>query len=1526
MNQKGLSIIDFAIGSAIVLVTAGIILPQFMKVSKSTYASSENIFCLNAAENLMSQVITHKPMQIRNFSVASNALSGKVLSLYPTQNSYSIDWIFPDLATSWSPVEYKNGKNIINGVFLQTGAIARAINFYNYGIDNNKDICTNYISLTEAIELLPNQITEKQNLLASIQKQKSNLADSKYSLKVSKAIGSSAKDAFLTQCQRPFIPAPITYQPVKMEDDPALSITLPEIASEKAGFLISLKHSYKNKDGNSTSCEVSRYIASHIDSAVTNPEPDVTINFSPGRDQPGEFKATDEFNLKLPNKQGFSARNSCRVDRPSHGDNPSFTPLRQDRMESDWDEPLKVVKIKVKIAFDHNSPGEAGSIFLCRDQSVQYNKNYCGIKNSETPDPRTQPWVPCEVATLCGVPVDGSKLYAQSLVAGQSQIELLFTMDSNTQVFDAKKNTLVSSPQAFIGCDLRMDIATVDIAGNSYAMSNSKRASYHSDLESQRAHIFQMFYQPVDCWNCKIYKFRSLFSRLVRGLLGVALYVANLYTGGAVGTIVSVVQSVAAPVAVGLPPLEQTVNIAPATEVAPFVPDSRIEKLKAAISESKKLSELYDPNICTTQEINNLCRISGLHEGKKNLNNTVQSLKDTNLPNIEPEIKIINFKSEEELFLNQPIRSVDIQGQYRIPSRTVSNDETVTYLNPADLQIEKDNYNQLIKELEEALKAIEKREALRKELIQTVQQGPSESDQLTITKNIENKRLWLESCLNANVSESECLKFYDTSQARWKAYDDYQDCMKIKDYYIECPRPEGPDPIPRFDYFSAAQAAVYDQYNECILNANYDYTKCPEPPGPIAIDMTAQPVQLKKIPSEVPTWVENVQKSAKYLNTLADVYNLRMAYLSGDSRRVTVSLVVLGLANKVVQEMIEQTTFKAVLDSVKTNYNNVKSDIAKPIAENLTAGFQANEEWKKIIEDSSNAFAASLVNSTLKGLLYGKLDAGQVVKDAVKASAHTAVSAVVDKALSAAVNDMLIQAGVLQNAVPMSGFLNVSLINTFGGFGHGPGKLVKETKNCTDETQTWKTGRWFNRRKWTKRCERAPIRSPAWVKTAGIPACEYSAKLHYAFPYQHMNFVAGYTLPGETFEAPVHFDANQSVVCQAKFICTGDAATKISYFSSQPPKDNDADALDYEARSTNHCDAIMTRVKYIFSYEGGVLTYKEAANDNRCRMNQPYEDVYDQVGNQSVLKKIDQQMPYPSAAQYASLYQACDKYGPLNSNPIYEQVNGYIIQTYISSNANEVQYRSATCPSGLSCKINYIGSGDYGTYDSYDYIVTKKITRDVSNFHLCQPVMNNGVPVAINFPTDINANLPKIGREFYVLEHRKPYNKTIPDCFNNERSYQYQIAEEPGLNIRARHELNLEKEMMAEAANICGEINKANAIVDLNDPNLANLSNEQKQYAAQFKLGFESVTFPGFSSNFPRMDHLVGWAKNRGNYQLNRTDYNQPAPPYCSGYQDIDIGTINNEFGEPKAEVSARCYQCQYSLPSSNAGGFDGGG
>lgn len=1480
LNQRGMGIIDFAIGSAIVLITAAIVLPQFIKVSNSTRVSQDNVACLSSAEFMLSSVITQKPTQIRKYAVATNVAGGRVLSLYPKQATYSIDWIFPDLAPSWAPVTHQGGRNIINSVFLQTGAIARATNFYHFGLTNSEDICTDFIPLGRAIDLLPKEITEKNQLQTMIRQRHTSLPGATYSIRVRKAVSAPEGTQILHECNRPFVPAPLSYGGIDVDKGPDMSLELPDMAQDRAGLHVSIKSQFTNKEGQVETCEVSRYLAPYVDSAITNPEPEVVLDFNPGRDQPNEFQSSG-FPLKLPNKDGFSARNSCRVSRPAFRDNPEYIPKNQDRMESDWQEPLKKIKAQVQISYTNLSPGEPGTVLLCRDQSTQYNKNYCGLKNQETLDPKHQPWVPCEMATLCGVPVDGSKLLAGSTDVGQFSIELPFIMDSSTQVLDPKTKSLVAAPQAFIGCDLQMDIAAVDIAGNSYAISNSKRESYHKDLGAQRAHIFQMFYQPVDCWNCKIYKYRSLFSRLVRGALGVALYVANLYTGGAVGSIVSVVQLVTAPVAVPHPPLEQSI-VSATPKVVPFVADPRIKKLEEAQASLVTLRQQHETARCSTST----CTVK-------------RTGVDTDwMAPVRDAANMANPQGNPFYDSSVIYKDINVSDRNSAPASMILGVSLIKPSKPSESYVRPQVNQELISGLNhqeqiiaDNISLLKNADSERKNLLAKVTAGPPATEAATIETNYNLKENWLAGCEYDGLSKSQCESFYD----------------EVQNYQIE-------------------QAV----YNKCLASKAPD---CQEPSSPELGLPGVYDIVKKKVPVETPTWVQNIQISAKYLNTLADIYTLHMAYVNGDRKKVTKSLVMMAFANKVVKDRLDQYVFNGLLASVKGKFDAAQANLASPIANFFKEQLNISEAWSGVVNSGANGFAASLISNSLQGLLNGKLDVGQVIKDSVKAGAQAAVSAAVDKVMSEVVNTALIQAGVLQNAVPMSGFLNVGLINTFGGFGHGPGKLVKETVNCTNETQTWKTGRWFSRRKWAKKCERTPIRSPAWIDTAGVPACDYNAKLHYAFPYEHINFIAGYTLPGETFNAPVYFDKDQAVVCQAKFTCTGDAASKTSYFSAQAPKDNDPDAADYEIRSTNYCDAIMTRVKYKFSYSGGSLSYKEVAGDQPCRMNQSYEDVYDRSGNTPVLKTEGQQMPYPSAAKYAQLYQACDQYGPLNQNPIYKQSGGKILYALSSATANQITYQAAACPAGVpakNCQMVNLGSWDD---PNYIYNVTENITRDTSNFHLCQPVLQNNIPVSINFPTDINANLPKISNEFYVLEHRKPYNNKLPVCFDNQNKvnpYAIQTSEEPDLRtkatpdlVKARQELNLEKEMIAEAANLCGQINQSNVVADLANPNLSNLTTQQKKALAQFKHGFDSLSFPNFKIDFSKTDLLTNWAVSRGNYQLERTNFSAPITPYCTGYEDIEIGTVDDEYGNPIREIKARCHSCTYTTPANN--GFDGG-
>jgi hypothetical protein len=206
--------------------------------------------------------------------------------------------------------------------------------------------------------------------------------------------------------------------------------------------------------------------------------------------------------------------------------------------------PGDYAQLKLEIGFKNDPSGvvpatplDPGTIFMCRDVSVQMNVDgttpYCpgfpggttagATMNGSPSAPPDSPWVPCDKVTVCQISPDP----AQTLFTQPNKFEAYFKNVYRTQ----------GGPNDGLwGCDVRIDVATVDMAGNFTLLSEKA----HPLVPTVSQATALKYYQPSDCYLCYKKKRRSLVGGLLLGaLIGIAFMLGPLaipLTLTAVGT------------------------------------------------------------------------------------------------------------------------------------------------------------------------------------------------------------------------------------------------------------------------------------------------------------------------------------------------------------------------------------------------------------------------------------------------------------------------------------------------------------------------------------------------------------------------------------------------------------------------------------------------------------------------------------------------------------------------------------------------------------------------------------------------------------------------------------------------------------------------------------------------------------------------------------------------------------------------------------------------------------------------------
>jgi hypothetical protein len=177
--------------------------------------------------------------------------------------------------------------------------------------------------------------------------------------------------------------------------------------------------------------------------------------------------------------------------------------------------------IRLEVGFKTSVPThekiEPGTIFMCRDVSKQFNPNYCqGAANAamdgQNYDPANAEWVPCNEATACGM----APASVQFLKSGPGEVKYVLNYDQSTK----------TSPDGLWGCDIQMDVATIDAAGNFNLLSQKAHPSFASVSAAGGR-----YFQPPPCYACykkKPFSFLALALVIGGGILtaGAGLAVA----------------------------------------------------------------------------------------------------------------------------------------------------------------------------------------------------------------------------------------------------------------------------------------------------------------------------------------------------------------------------------------------------------------------------------------------------------------------------------------------------------------------------------------------------------------------------------------------------------------------------------------------------------------------------------------------------------------------------------------------------------------------------------------------------------------------------------------------------------------------------------------------------------------------------------------------------------------------------------------------------------------------------------------
>ena len=274
----------------------------------------------------------------------------------------------------------------------------------------------------------------------------------------------------------------------------------PANVDAKTGYRVNLKGTFTDATGAANSCETSEDFFYPID--LQPPNISVVIN---------AFDAAVDSATLAPAAVitgGGIERNRMVCDQPSQKDKAAF---------------------RLEIGFKSSVPDhkviDSSTVFLCRDISKQINPNYCGgypqsagaAMNGNHYDgiASNAPWVPCNEVTACGI--HPTSFYFKRGTPGEIRYELNFDQTGAPPGTDG-----------FWGCDIQVDVATVDAAGNFKRLTqDGPHPGYPGGSKA-----VGRYFQPVNnCYSC--YK-KKPFS-----FLAFALIVGGGVLTGGVATVVA---------------------------------------------------------------------------------------------------------------------------------------------------------------------------------------------------------------------------------------------------------------------------------------------------------------------------------------------------------------------------------------------------------------------------------------------------------------------------------------------------------------------------------------------------------------------------------------------------------------------------------------------------------------------------------------------------------------------------------------------------------------------------------------------------------------------------------------------------------------------------------------------------------------------------------------------------------------------------------------------------------------------------
>jgi type II secretory pathway pseudopilin PulG len=484
LNSAGISFVEVLVSTAILVTTAYVSISYFSSQKKIVRNLAVGSSCKIALEN-----------QLSYFRQQGNTPFAMGWNDDPTGGNIHIDpqsfqdqWLSDSVRVTSADRQAKLVKSVggtieMNSALLQKSALGTLSSLYN----NVPNICGG-IALSE----IPAKAGFIFNPLANVglNNFNSTIQIEPYNLDtgIPECLGvpfyprpRGIRDASLPSGENPEAPVNNVTNP----PEPAIVSFPPGVRSDY-GFQVTLNATYIGNDGKPESCTTTEKFSYPVDQYVKAPS--VILN---------AYDISLDRSLTIPNSVCPNTPDPQRSSRAECSQKPGV----------DRSNPNVEANMVLEIGFQNPDDMEPGSIFLCRDASRQLNYNYCQNNDANMRGSKPAgayslgnkkfgsgaPWVPCNEVEICGVKPSSVKF--KKIAADKSKqiaAELKYRLTYQT--------TAAQVDQNLWGCEARVNVATVDMAGNFKKLTEVQHPLFQDSRVSAADTL--KYFQGADCWSC----------------------------------------------------------------------------------------------------------------------------------------------------------------------------------------------------------------------------------------------------------------------------------------------------------------------------------------------------------------------------------------------------------------------------------------------------------------------------------------------------------------------------------------------------------------------------------------------------------------------------------------------------------------------------------------------------------------------------------------------------------------------------------------------------------------------------------------------------------------------------------------------------------------------------------------------------------------------------------------------------------------------------------------------------------------